>query len=209
MKMLSYFAYPFLFLFFGISCGKDGAETTIVYPKNFEYQSYSLASWKVFVKSASGFSEITPSGSFTSINTDATNVIDDFKEFIPFNKISLNSASSANLSNNIPGHDYNGLSFNVNYTNDNAGNLTFVINESGQTIDIWGTLTDSNETLLQYLSCVKYSIKKPNNTVTYSPFEFNSAKLPNFNLMLDSQQTQHNYQIGDTLAVMLYAAQFK
>ena len=99
--------------------------------------------------------------------------------------------------------------FNVNYTNDNAGNLTFVINESGQTIDIWGTLTDSNETLLQYLSCVKYSIKKPNNTVTYSPFEFNSAKLPNFNLMLDSQQTQHNYQIGDTLAVMLYAAQFK
>ena len=112
MKMLSYFAYPFLFLFFGISCGKDGAETTIVYPKNFEYQSYSLASWKVFVKSASGFSEITPSGSFTSINTDATNVIDDFKEFIPFNKISLNSASSANLSNNIPGHDYNGLSFN-------------------------------------------------------------------------------------------------
>lgn len=153
--------------------------------------------------------EITPSGSFTSINTDATNVIDDFKEFIPFNKISLNSASSANLSNNIPGHDYNGLSFNVNYTNDNAGNLTFVINESEQTIDIWGTLTDSNETLLQYLSCVKYSVKKPNNTVTYSPFEFNSAKLPNFNLMLDSQQTQHNYQIGDTLAVMLYAAQFK
>lgn len=207
--MLANFVFPILFFFFGTSCGKDTVENTIVYPKTFEYQSYAQTSWKVYIKSSSGFSEITPSGSFTSINTDAISVIDDFRDLIPFNKITLNSASSANLSNNIPGHDYNGLSFNSNYTNDASGNLTFVVNDSGQSYNFWGTLADNNETLLQYVSCTKYSLKKPNNSVVYSPFDFNLSKLPVFNTVSDSLQVQHNFQVGDTLAVWFYAAKFK